>query len=1361
MIPTSPSSSSSINNNLNPNRPQSSNNLNPNDYDPISTLEKQYNLRDYGSVSGSGSIGIHNSSRSPNINTYNNLGKRLVLILKLNNACVIPGGVDTVLKINEKNGMDGSNNINSSDYHAVLNRMESNASVTSYLSSGTAVNNNHHDVDNTNVIVKNLNEMTLQPNTKNNTTTHSSDGNPFDFLYDDNSQTSSKLPSSSQSLNHKGGGGKQFKVSSILAKAKNQFERGVTNIAVQAQKATSAYGGSKSGGDIRDIITIGAYVQDPNTGEYNICIGMTERHKLPVPPSPVVDESTGAVIANVSGGEGILFQIPILLPPHLLEVGASSLNVKFNLWIRSGAAIFAKNRALRRYYSAGNASLQIGSLVQAVKPKQFPIMMTLPIQSNIIIDGKLTMTVVPDTKFPPMCGNGWSLSDPKIDSAYKPIVGKRQLFNPPLDQNYIFPFPKKSTTTQTNNTMLIATERTTESTLILPLATAYSELVYKAAEQSKNHAVELTSKLQCVDGALSINDPMKALQLGHAQVQVEVIHFLRYSAVNGGNGDVGGGNINIMINLQRPDSIFENCIAHGTVPSLQYIQNATYPQHPSISVPFYPRIVLSSDPRLLPGEATTRKTFHLGKLRFELSENGVGGAGSDVFSPIGPTGAVGTSLRRMEAIVDIDMYVNLKHESLVQATVVDLKTGGSVGILVVKLAANTMEGMFERTTEDISTNVIGAKSAQPCVVDGGLISFVGLETLMEDDKACYPHSDLDSEAAMRVFAKVTSNASNEARMADRRKRQIATMGEFLTYVYMNNHVRGQRLTETHFLNDKFEAYKMALFTPANEGEEELTPDKRRDPRPFRPSSSRMEPILSGIGFNVHVQNFAITTVTTDESTGKCEAKASDLFSNVTCGAPADHFRGYGKKGQSEASISGGLRRLEIMRRTTAQYVRDSQDRLIEAIAKFYNDQSKCTNVHLPGRSDRHIAPSNYEISSLRTACIAATQKLHTLTWDIAVRRSNVFSQALGIAVTLYVTHISDKAKLQRAAWAESWQKHGFLIAFEGLLSAAGKELGMIEDAAVGISMLRMASVMIVTEQNKLNGGSSNSSCIPVPDSPFIKWIRINPSGKGCETTYLVEICVDGNFYAQNIPNSLKGKTSIRFYPMLYEMGVDIRQWGSNATNFTKNSGQDDLDDDEVGFQDNDVLIALNYEAFRKMNAYAHSVYRCSEDPPLTWEQADSPHQTHQQQIHPMLRNLHEYIKSSAGKMEHGILDEAAHAAAKLGGGAAIFCKSGKDRTAMQVTFKQSQFVNRWLETGGDGLADNFDLDFDKVCQDAGVMRVYGTRLPICDKNVGQSLYAFNSLQARFMPEALKPPPRALAGFLKGGRVFSKEGLIES
>jgi hypothetical protein len=126
-------------------------------------------------------------------------------------------------------------------------------------------------------------------------------------------------------------------------------------------------------------------------------------------------------------------------------------------------------------------------------------------------------------------------------------------------------------------------------------------------------------------------------------------------------------------------------------------------------------------------------------------------------------------------------------------------------------------------------------------------------------------------------------------------------------------------------------------------------------------------------------------------------------------------------------------------------------------------------------------------------------------------------------------------------------------------------------------------------------------------------------------------------------------------------------------------------------------------------------------------------------------------------MEHGILDEAGYVSNKLGGGSAIFCKSGKDRTAMQVTFKQSQFINRFLNSNGNGFSE-CDVDEKKIFNDATIMRVHGTRLPICDKNVGQAMYAFNALQAKFMPEPLKPPNRALAGFLKGGRVFNGSGI---
>jgi len=52
-----------------------------------------------------------------------------------------------------------------------------------------------------------------------------------------------------------------------------------------------------------------------------------------------------------------------------------------------------------------------------------------------------------------------------------------------------------------------------------------------------------------------------------------------------------------------------------------------------------------------------------------------------------------------------------------------------------------------------------------------------------------------------------------------------------------------------------------------------------------------------------------------------------------------------------------------------------------------------------------------------------------------------------------------------------------------------------------------------------------------------------------------------------------------------------------------------------------------------------------------------------------------------------------------------------------VTYKQSQFAARYR-----GLSEK-----DAILLDATLIRTYGTRLPICEKNVGQAKYAFNSV----------------------------------
>lgn len=630
--------------------------INPNSYDPISDLKKQE-------------------------------VRKIPVIVNINNACLVQGGVDTVMK---------------SDRGRAAN-MES-------------------------VIENSIEELSISDTGHASQPSPSRSGigseSPFGFLNDDVSSTSSRS-NSTASLRSKSG-----KFARFGAKLKNQFDRGVTSIAVQAQKATTG-----DNTEIRDLLTVGAYVQDKETGEFNSCIGMTERLEMPINPAE---------------GDGLTFSVPILIPLDVIQSSAANPGavVQFYVWMRSGATIFAKNRALRKYVFVGSSTLRLAELAQQVQPKfERPVIMTMPLQSVVVSSGEMTATIISDTKFPSLCGNGWSLSDPRTDTAYSRIPGKRIIFNPPLEQNYSFSLPSQSMTPSPGT--ILATERVTESTVVLPLAAAWTRLISTASASSASHAMDLVRKLQFLDGVDTIN-PMTAMQQGHAQCQIDIFHFLKYP--NAIDTTTGGGSIQLSLNIQRPDSIFENCIASScTVPSHPYVQNMKYPLYnPAASIPFYPRIVKKNDPRLLPGQTMgavgSQRDVFVGKVRIQLYEEGIGGAaGGDLFSPLGPAGAVGTNPRNLEALIDLDSHLNEPDDKgIVYLNVMDLMTGQVAGTLAVGIRAQTLEGMVEN-----SNGING--STENDIIDGGLISLVGMDTMMEDDKACYPHSDLNSISAAKVL----------------------------------------------------------------------------------------------------------------------------------------------------------------------------------------------------------------------------------------------------------------------------------------------------------------------------------------------------------------------------------------------------------------------------------------------------------------------------------------------------------------------------------------------------------------------------------------------------------------------------------
>jgi hypothetical protein len=988
------------------------------------------------------------------------------------------------------------------------------------------------------------------------------------------------------------------------------------------------------GGKNRDLIRVAMY--DPQTNEL---LGITEPLDLP------------------EQRQDLRFKIPLVVPGNRRQQ-----RISLKLWIQSGAALLQSTKAAK-HYLLGSATMDCAKMRSGV-------VSPASLSSSLIVGGQLQLCVVTDPKFSQILTRGWSLTDPDMS-------GYSSNFNYlPLDQTYVFKGKR-------SEHWLVGTERTTESTVVLPIAAAVMELSAKAALKSLHHAQSVAKELRA--NRHDFKDKTKAsCKLGVVGVASSAINATSAS---------------ISITWRRPDSIFELELAvNERVPITSESVAAAFP---TVSMTFHPKLckdnILPGIMQAIGGQMPSTG-FLIGALYFSATIQS------------------NDQIEIWETVVGLESFINNVDNTF---PVPLLKNGEKMGNLLVQIQVTLPEQQ-------------GKYKVIPS--NDGLVSFVGLGNLADGVK---PVMDTDASAGPDS--------------GTLRRQQLATMGYFFTTQYMEQHLT-LRQSAVEAFQERARSYKQALVQ-ATENE----PHETKTPKSFRPSSSRLDVNLSGIPFNLHIASFNVNVVDTLRSGAIDQEYHGASFHNITHGAPTDHARGFGNimSGISNMNVSGGLRRLEAKRWECGQALQQAQSLLIAGVGNYLSTARKSGQVN-------HIPSRHAEIQGLRWRVFECGHNLHHITWMCAVRRANVFSQSLGLALSSYLASISDMGKCA-AGWPEIWRRHGYMVCFEGLLSAAGKELGMIEDASVAIAMLKQVRIVLMSD----TGIPSNA--VYVPASPFLKWVNMFASGDGINRHYLVQIGIEPQYYQDRIPPPLRNSAAIQLYPLLYQVGVDIRQWGAHAgKNLMKNGnakpevtvGIVDEEDDDVGLVDTDVLVALNYEALKKMNAYAHAINpqgvtldKVQEAMSQVYAPCYTLSNSEDHQllpVHPSLSLLHSHIISSAGRMNHSILDEAATIAQQLGGGGLVFCKSGKDRTAMHVTYKQAQFAARYRD----------QHELTEILRDATLLRTHGTRLPICEKNVGQAKFAFNSLQVKFMPDALKPPINTLAGFLKGGRIFG-EGGIES
>ena len=532
------------------------------------------------------------------------------------------------------------------------------------------------------------------------------------------------------------------------------------------------------------------------------------------------------------------------------------------------------------------------------------------------------------------------------------------------------------------------------------------------------------------------------------------------------------------LTFQPPNTIFEESLGSGSCPLLN--EKAPRPAEDAINIRFCPRILSGLDD-LLPGLAGSRPNGrYVGSIRVEVMVKNP--AVDNISAGMGG----GTSVEGTIELEDyLDDYINdaqtQQHQGggsgkvPVLVPAVDANTGTRVGTFVLSLRVHANNTNGNRSANENN----GSSSAS------GLVSIVGLDTLTEE-LGISPYLDCDAPPPN------SQQVASPPTAAGIRRRQIATMGSFISpNVLMNQ--SSIRSKEASVLSDRYERYYQALTEDAGEGEEDdsdMPLFKRRKPRPFRPSNSRSDRLLSGIGFNVHVQSLSLNVLQDGET-----AMPAGVTTSVTHGAPADHSRGFSGLASEEGggdssskdnnSPRGGLRRLESKRLEIAKELDDSVAGLINAVGEHFKGRSQATAMRQRAgfKPSRHVPPNLPAVAHYRTKAMDCTQRLFKLTWEVAVRRANCFSQALGIAVTSYLTSLSDGGPASRG-YADVWVRHGYLITFEGLLSAVGKELGMIEGESEEAAVFLPSDLFTCIQLSKHSDSALQTPPLP---SPCCEW----------------------------------------------------------------------------------------------------------------------------------------------------------------------------------------------------------------------------------------------------------------------------------
>ncbi len=411
----------------------------------------------------------------------------------------------------------------------------------------------------------------------------------------------------------------------------------------------------------------------------------------------------------------------------------------------------------------------------------------------------------------------------------------------------------------------------------------------------------------------------------------------------------------------------------------------------------------------------------------------------------------------------------------------------------------------------------------------------------------------------------------------------------------------------------------------------------------------------------------------------------DVMSGMTCGSMTDH---------ATKSKQGGIFNTDkILERSLKD---------IEETKKILQEFMRTGGV-VRKTVESLVAGGDHDEVLRRT--LNTAEKIERNKVIVGHRRILCLSQGLSTVINGLIVKLNQVADgTIDAETAERWVTHGFLIIFEGLLSVSGKERTMLEDTFATIETLRLFKAKVVQ-------GEVSTTDVKVEGRTV--------------TILLPKSALD------SLPNVFRGPggVEIDLVSVLFTQGIDMVQ-----TIALQTQGKSSTENLNSG----DLQKAFNNSSLKVLNSYCHRypvVYEGSRQTSVGDAKLDNG-----EPVHPIVHEMYKTIQDfSSARKDVYMLEQMEDVALLLKALRVTFCKSGKDRTGMAVTLEQSRHLQKKYGVG--------TKEKDMIAN-ANIMREYGTRLDVVEKNIKKRVYAINSIQANFLPEMYKPPVNVLEDLIR-------------